>query len=148
MYFTKLLLPQMVARKQGWLIFTSSVAGKIATPEESAYAATKFATTALAEAVSLEVEDDNVHVLNVCPGAIKTDFFTEAALSRMPPVAKNNMADPERLVDEILKALAKGKHEMTYPKGISPGYIVKAIAPSFMRKQIKRVTLGALAKRT
>ena len=57
MYFTKLLLPKMVEQRKGWIIFTSSVAGKIATPDESAYAATKFATTGLAEALSIEVED-------------------------------------------------------------------------------------------
>ena len=146
MYFTKLLLPQMVEQKKGWVIFTASVAGKIATPEESAYAATKFATLGLAEAISIEVEDDNVHVLNVCPGAINTPFFKPETLERMPPIAKDNMGDPDILVDEILKALRKGKHEMTYPHGISPGYIVKAIAPSLMRKLVKRVTLDALAK--
>ena len=37
-----------------------------------------------------------------------------------------------------------GKHEITYPKRISPGYIVKALAPGFMRKQVKRVTLNAI----
>ena len=144
MYFTKLLLPQMVARKKGWLVFTSSVAGKLATPDESAYVATKFATTGLAEVLSLEVEDDNVHVLNVCPGSIKTPSFDEEALRRMPPVAKKTMGDPDVLVDKIIAALAKGKYEITYPGGISLGYIVRAIAPNFMRRQVKRVTLDAM----
>ena len=144
MYFTKLLLPQMVERRKGWILFTSSVAGKLATPDETAYAATKFATTGLAEALSLEVEDYNIHVLNICPGAINTGFFTEEALERMPPVAKNNMGDPDILVDKILKALEKGKYEMTYPGGISPGYVVRALAPEFMRKQVKRVTIDAV----
>ena len=143
-YFTKLLLPQMVARRRGWIVFISSVAGKLATPDESAYVATKFATTGLAEVLSLEVEDDNVHVLNVCPGSIKTPFFDEEALRRMPPVAKKTMGDPEVLVDKIIAALAKGKHEITYPGGISLGYIVRAIAPGFMRRQVKRVTLDAM----
>lgn len=146
MYFAKLLLPHMIERQKGWIVFTSSVAGKLSTPHESAYAASKFATTALAESLSLEVEDDNIHVLNVCPGAIKTQFFDEEALRQMPPVTKKTMGDPDILVAEIIKALAKGKHEMTYPKGISAGYIVRALAPNFMRKQVKRVTLDAIAK--
>ncbi len=146
MYFTKLLLPQMVERKNGWVIFVASVAGKLATPEESAYAASKFATVGLAEALSIEVEDDGVHVLTVCPGAINTPFFDEEALRRMPPVAKNNMADPDKLVAAIMKALRKGKHEVTYPYGIAAGYIVRALAPGFMRKQVRRVTLDAINK--
>jgi short-subunit dehydrogenase len=144
-YFTKLLLPQMVARRSGWLVFIASVAGKLGTPDESAYAASKFATVGMAEALSLEVEDDNVHVLTVCPGAINTPFFDEEALSRMPPVSKNHMADPKKLVDEIFKALHKGRHEITYPKGIRAGYIVRALAPEFMRRQMKRVTLDAMS---
>ncbi len=143
-YFTKFLLPQMVARKRGWVVFIASVAGKLGTPDESAYAATKFATVGLAEALSLEVEDDNVHVLTVCPGAIDTPFFDEEALSRMPPVAKNHLADPEKLVDDIFRALRRGSHETTYPKGIRAGYIVRALAPEFMRRQMKRVTLDAV----
>jgi short-subunit dehydrogenase len=146
MYFTKLILPQMVERKNGWVIFVASVAGKLATPDESAYAASKFATVGLAEALSLEVEDDGVHVLTVCPGAIKTPFFDEEALDRMPPVAKNGMVEPQDLVNAIMKALRKGQHEATFPYGIKAGYIVRALAPNFMRKQVKRVTLGQLKK--
>jgi short-subunit dehydrogenase len=52
LYFTKALLPQMVERRKGWLVFVSSVAGKIASPEEAAYAASKFAMEALAAALS------------------------------------------------------------------------------------------------
>ena len=36
LYFTKALLPQMVERKSGWLVFISSVSGRIASPEKSA----------------------------------------------------------------------------------------------------------------
>jgi len=146
LYFTKMLLPQMVERGRGWLVFVASVAGKIATPEETAYAASKFAMVGLAEALSLEVEDAGVHVLTVCPGAIRTPFFDDEALRRMPGVAKNSMADPEKLVDEIIKGLARGRHEITYPRGIATGYVVRAIAPNFMRRQVKRVTLDAIAK--
>src|SRR5262245_35885801 len=38
LYLTKALLPQMVGRGRGWLVFVASVAGKISSPEESAYA--------------------------------------------------------------------------------------------------------------
>src|SRR4051812_6674228 len=77
LYWTKALLPAMVARRRGWLVFMASVAGKIGVPDESAYAATKFATVGLAEALSFEVEDAGVHVLTVCPGTIRTPFFDQ-----------------------------------------------------------------------
>jgi short-subunit dehydrogenase len=146
LYFTKLVLPGMVERRRGWIVFTASVAGKIATPEESAYAATKFAMLGLAEALSIEVEDAGVHVLTVCPGVIRTPFFDAEALERMPPVTRKQWVEPEALVDAIFRALAKGKHELTYPRGLAVAYIVRAVAPEFMRKQVKRVTLGAIAE--
>ena len=33
LYFTKLLLPQMIDRKQGWLVYMASAGGKIAVPD-------------------------------------------------------------------------------------------------------------------
>jgi short-subunit dehydrogenase len=145
-YWTKALLPQMVARQRGWLVFVASVAGKLGVPEESAYAASKFAMVGLAEALSYEVEDAGVHVLTVCPGAIRTEFFDAEALRRMPPVARRMMVEVEPLVDAIMHALAKGRFEITYPRLIASGYIVRALAPGIMRRNTKRQTLTALAK--
>lgn len=142
LYWTKALLPQMVQRRRGWLVFMASVAGKIGVPDESAYAATKFAIVGLAEALSIEVEDAGVHVLTVCPGAIRTEFFDQEALERMPPVAKRGMVDPEPLVDAIMKSLAAGRHELTFPRRIAGAYVIKAIAPGLMRRGIKRTTLA------
>jgi hypothetical protein len=138
--FTKALLPGMVARGRGSLVFVASVAGKIATPDETAYSASKFAMIGLAQSLSLEVEDAGVHVLVVCPGVIRTPFFDEEALSRMPPVSLRSMTDAEGLVDAIVDALARGKREVTYPRSIAAAYVVQAIAPGFMRRQVKRTT--------
>jgi len=146
-YLTKALLPAMLEARRGWIVFIASVAGKIATPDESVYAASKFAVVGLASALGLEVEEAGVHVLTVCPGAIRTPFFDDEALARLPPVALRQMVEPERLVDAILKALADGRHELTLPRGIRAGYIVQALAPSFMRRQVKRTTIDALSKR-
>jgi len=146
-HFTKALLPHMVTRRSGWIVFIASVAGKIAVPDESAYVATKFAMLGLAEAVSLEVEDDGVHVLTVCPGAIRTPFFDDEALDRMPPAARRTMVEPGPLVEAILKALARGKREMTYPRFMALAYVVRAIAPGFFRRQVRRQTLDALDKK-
>jgi len=38
-YWTKAVLPHMVERGRGWLVFMASVAGKLGVPEEGAYAA-------------------------------------------------------------------------------------------------------------
>ena len=146
LYFTKAILPRMVEQQRGWIVFVASVAGKIAPPEESAYAATKHAMVGLAASLSLEVEDAGVHVLTVCPGVIRTPFFDEEALSRMAPAAKNGMVDVDGLVDAMIDALARGKHEITHPGGIAPAYVIQAFAPEFMRRMVRRSTIGARDK--
>jgi short-subunit dehydrogenase len=146
-YWTKALLPQMVDRRRGWLVFMASVAGKIGVPDESAYAASKFATVGLAEALSIELDNSGVHVLTVCPGTIRTPFFDQEALERMPPVAKRSMIDPEPLVEATMKALATGKRELTYPRPIAAAYVIKAVAPGFMRRNVKRTTIDAMRRK-
>jgi short-subunit dehydrogenase len=138
--FTRTLLPGMLARRRGWLVFVASVAGKIPTPLEAPYAASKAALLALAEAVSLEVEDAGVHVLNVCPGVIETPFFSEQDWQQLPAVARRGAVPVAGLVDRIVRALQKGRHELTYPGPIAAAYRVKALAPRFMRRQVKRAT--------
>ncbi len=143
LYFTKALLPAMVARNQGWIAFVASVAGRIGIPDESAYSASKFAIVGLAESLSLEVEDAGVHVLTVCPGSVRTPFFDAEALERMPESARRSMVEPEALVEEILAALASGKREITYPRHIRAAYVLRALAPGWARHQVKRHTIGA-----
>jgi len=141
LYFTKMLLPAMVERGRGWLVFIASAAGRIAPADETAYAASKHALVGLASALSLEVEDVGVHVLTVCPGAIRTPLFDDEALARLPAVARRQMAEPEDLVKAIMDALARGRRELTFPRWIASGYIAQALAPEFTRRQVKKHTL-------
>ena len=50
------------------------------------------------------------------------------------------------MVDAILKALAKGQHHLTYPRSLAVAFVVKALAPTFFRGQVKRNTIDALKK--
>jgi len=146
LWVTKALLPQMLERRRGWLVFVSSVAGRIAVPDESAYVASKFALVGLAGALSLEVEDAGVHVMTVCPGVIRTPFFDAEALARMSRLTQRQMVETAGLVDAILGALARGRRELTYPRGIAPSYAIQALAPGLMRWAVRRSTIDALAR--
>jgi short-subunit dehydrogenase len=141
LYWTKALLPGMAERGEGWIVFVASLAGRIAPPDESAYAASKFALVGLAESLSLEVEDLGVHVLTVCPGVIRTPFFDAEALERMPAAARRQMVEPDGLVDAILDALRRGRRELTYPRVLAGAYAVRALLPRFFRWGVRRTAL-------
>ncbi len=142
-YFSKALLPAMVERGRGWLVFLASVAGRLGVPEESAYAASKFALVGLAEALSLELEEAGIHVLTVCPGSVRTPFFSRETLGALPESARRSMVEPEALVERIFEALAIGAHELTFPRYIRFAYAARALLPRWTRGQIRRHTLGA-----
>ncbi len=141
-YSTRAVLPGMVERGRGWIVFMASVAGKIAPPGESVYAASKFALVGLASALSLEVEDAGVHVLTVYPGAVRTPFFSPEDLEKLPPVARRRMVEPEGLSRAVLEALRRGRRELTYPRWMASAYAVQGIATGFTRRQVKKAVLG------
>ena len=144
LYFTKALLPDMVAQRRGWIVMLSSIAGRLATPGESAYAASKFAQRALGQALGLEVEAAGVHVLNVYPGVVDTPFYAGEARSQLPEVARRSMVDSEELVDAILGALRRGRRELIYPRWLGAGVVTEALAPGLVRSGMRRTALRAL----
>jgi len=107
---TKHVLPSMVQRKEGQIIFVSSVQGKFAIPYRSAYAASKHALQAFSDTLRAEVHKDNIKVLTVSPGYINTALSLNALTSTgrahgiTDPDTASGMS-AERASEEILKAM-------------------------------------------
>jgi hypothetical protein len=81
------VVPYMKRQGSGQIINVSSVAGKIATPRNGAYAATKFALTAISDALRLELADHGITVTTVYPGITDTPFMDNVLKEvEMPPV--------------------------------------------------------------
>ena len=69
-------LPHFREAGRGHLILTSSVAGRRTLPG-SLYSATKFAVTAMGEALRQEVSDSDIKVTVIEPGMVDTPFFED-----------------------------------------------------------------------
>ena len=76
------VLPAMRAQKSGRIINITSVAGRLASAGQSAYAASKFAVEALSESLAAEVKPFNIRVNVVEPGVIETPIFGKGEKSR------------------------------------------------------------------
>ena len=74
LYITRMVLPQMIERKQGHIINIGSVAGHETYPSGNVYAATKFAVDALTKSIRMDVLDKNIKVSTVDPGLVETEF--------------------------------------------------------------------------
>jgi NAD(P)-dependent dehydrogenase (short-subunit alcohol dehydrogenase family) len=71
---TRAVVPHMRKQKSGRIINISSIAGKMVTPVNGSYAASKFALEALSDALRWELKPFNIQVILIEPGAIKTNF--------------------------------------------------------------------------
>lgn len=68
------VLPHMRERKEGRILFTSSVAAVLSIPYQSFYSASKAAINALALALQNEVRAFGIHVSVLMPGDVSTGF--------------------------------------------------------------------------
>jgi short-subunit dehydrogenase len=68
------VVPVMRQQGGGAIINISSVAGHIPLPYGASYSGSKFALNALGKAARMELKRDNIHVLTVCPGYVRTEF--------------------------------------------------------------------------
>jgi len=77
---TRAVLPHMLERRSGHIINMASMAGLVATPTYSIYAATKHGVRGFTEALRREVGIWDIHVSAIYPGGVKTEFekHTEA----------------------------------------------------------------------
>ena len=77
MLVTHAVLPHMLARRQGHIINMSSVAGLIAAPLITTYAAGKFGVRAFTDSLRREVAPFGIRVSGIYPGPAKTEFGTK-----------------------------------------------------------------------
>ena len=75
---TQALLPHVIERQAGAMVFISSVAGKVGVPMRTAYCAAKHGLIGYADALRAELSQSGVSVHVVCPGSVATDVSRNA----------------------------------------------------------------------
>lgn len=74
---TLAVLPRMLERGRGTVVMVGSMAGRLGTPREAAYSASKFALSGFAESMSIDLSDTPLAVRLVSPGAIETPIWDQ-----------------------------------------------------------------------
>ena len=93
----KAVLPQMRKQKSGIIINVTSIAGYMGLPFRGIYSASKGALELVTEAVSMEVKQFGVKVVNVAPG----DFSTNIASGRYHTPVFENSAYKEKYAENL-----------------------------------------------
>lgn len=115
-HLTKLVLPEMLERDRGKILFTGSIAGEAPGPYQAVYHASKAFVNSFAHALRNELKDTGVDITLLMPGATDTNFFNRAGMQDAK-VLEGKLDDPEMVAQEAFKALQRGKdHVVTGAK--------------------------------
>jgi short-subunit dehydrogenase len=96
---TRLVVPHMLERRSGRLMFVSSGAGLEGIASFAPYCVSKFGLVALGESLARELKGSGVAVSIVIPGAVSTDGWRNY---RMP--AALDESEAERIRNEVRQA--------------------------------------------
>ncbi|HEX4384486.1 MAG TPA: SDR family oxidoreductase [Myxococcales bacterium] len=133
---TRLVLPQMVARKRGRVLNIGSTAGFQAGPYMATYYASKAFVNLFTEAISYELRGTGVTATVSCPGATATEFALVAgnAKSRL---FRMGAASAPQVASEAYRAMLAGKPMIVHglknklvvqSLRVSPRAVIRAVA--------------------
>lgn len=128
------VLPGMREHGSGCIVNVTSAVGLLATPNQIAYSASKWALECLGEALAHEVYRFGVRVVNVEPGVIMTNIFENSAeqtrydkTSPYQPIMRRNgkvfaagfkrAVPPETVAETILEAATTENYRLRWPVG-------------------------------
>jgi short-subunit dehydrogenase len=137
------VVPGMIERRRGHLVTIGSIAGRIGSPFEAIYSATKFAGVGLTEALVTELEPYGIGVSLVEPGPVATDFA--AARGHPYDRTRPRPVPPEHVAAAVIRAVERGRHEQYVPAAFRPAVVVRHLVPPLFRWGTRRSFTRELA---
>ena len=144
-HLTHLLLPDMLARKQGQIVNISSIAGGMPNQGIAIYAASKAFLDAFTTSLHRELRGSGVTVSAMRLGPVQTEFFDQAKKrenGRAVPAAK--LAIPAERVSRALWRLLERPRRVVYVPGwlclsslVEPlfGWLIDPLGPLLLRRR-------------
>jgi len=136
-HLTHVLLPSMLERRRGHLVYVSSIAGKTPTVGASLYAATKFGLRGFALALHEDLRKTGVGVTVIFPGFIAdTGLWGDTEL-KLPP-GSGRLRTPDDVAGGVLTGIATNRPEIDVaPMLQRSGGWFTGFAPRFVAASIR-----------
>ena len=141
------VVPDMLERRRGTIINISSVLGRLATPFNGAYVASKFALEGLSESLRTELWPFGVRVAVVEPGLFRTEFISNQ-VTAADAEDEGSVYYPLRLAVQAVEALrctGQGADPVRVARVIHK--IIRSRRPAFRYPVSVEAHLGGLAAR-
>src|SRR3954463_7074459 len=107
----KLVVEDMVARDEGRILFTSSIASTMPGSFQAVYNASKSFVQSFALALRNELKDTDVTVTSLMPGPTETEFFERADMLDTK-VGADDKDDPADVAKDGFEAMMAGKERV------------------------------------
>jgi short-subunit dehydrogenase len=129
---TRALLPGMVERGRGHVVFVASIAGATGVRHEAVYSATKAGLIYFADSLRYELGGSGVGVSVVLPGVVDTPFFDR----RGRPYDRRRPAPipAERVARTIVTAIERDRAEAYQPGWMRIPARLRGGAPALFRR--------------
>ena len=144
------LLPHMLERKSGKLVFISSVAGKVGVPMRTAYCAAKHGLIGYADALRAELSVSGIDVHVVAPGSVSTNVARNAlegngkARGRSDRAIEEGIA-PDDAARRIVDAIELNQREIIVAEGMEEAMGEARRTPDQLFDQIARMVSDGYA---
>lgn len=128
---SRAVLPYMIQRKKGHIINMSSIAGLLAAPTYSIYAAGKYGVRGFSTALRREVGIYNIQVSVLYPGGVSTEFGKKARIRRKTGVTTPGRLKltPEEVAKAVSKLVMKPRHNLVIPWQMNYIVLINMLAP-------------------
>ncbi|WP_234187307.1 SDR family oxidoreductase [Shinella sp. NM-101] len=105
------VLPYMIEKKTGDILFTSSIAGVVPVVWEPIYTASKFAVQAFVHSTRRQVAQHGVRVGAVLPGPVVTALLDDWPKEKMDEaLANGSLMQPKEVADAVLFMLTRPRN--------------------------------------
>jgi short-subunit dehydrogenase len=146
MQLTRELLPGMLERGRGHLVFVSSLSGKVASSGSSVYSATKFGLRGFASGLREDLHLSGVGVTVVFPGFVSDAGMFADSGARLPRWV--GTVTPDQVAEAVVRGVERERAEVDVaPLSLRAGTFAGSLAPVTVARVQRRLGSDRIARK-
>jgi NAD(P)-dependent dehydrogenase (short-subunit alcohol dehydrogenase family) len=141
------VLPDMLARGEGYLLSTASAAGLLTQVGAMPYSVTKHAAVAVAEWVAITYGDAGIKVSCLCPQGVRTPML-DAALEDpigAAPLLPEGLLEPEDVAEAVVAGIREEQFLILPHEAVARHMALKASQPERWLRGMRKLVRAARA---
>jgi NAD(P)-dependent dehydrogenase (short-subunit alcohol dehydrogenase family) len=141
------VLPDMLARGEGYLLSTASAAGLLTQVGAMPYSVTKHAAVAVAEWLAINYGDAGVRVSCLCPQGVRTPML-DAALEDpigAAPLLAEGLLEPQDVAEAVVTGIREERFLILPHEAVARHMALKASEPERWLRGMRKLVRAARA---